>query len=224
MPKKYRRAVQVSVLITAKDPQELKTKVEELRKQDYPSFEIVATLGGTIAQGYNRAVRKAKGKVLVFTETDVSPISRSWLRQLVQHVRAGEVVKGMELVPTSFNFSNLACFSDVAKRFPLDEGFVVAEDMEWRERLGRHGIRIRNVYDAPVFHLRRPVSTKAYRRAYQYGRAFVRLRRAYDLPEFKSLMENARHQMAIGKETLRGMTDELKARSVRRCIRRFSQR
>ncbi len=212
---------EVSVLVTAKDARELATKVRELKEQDHPSFEVVAARGGTITEGYNRAIRKARGKILVFTETDAVPLSGSWLRELVRQVRPGEVVKGLELLPQIFNFSNTACFSDVAKRIPLDESYPLGSDTEWQQRLARHGIGTRFTYAAGVLHLRTPASRKALRRAYEYGRTWVRLYRAYRYEEFHSLVRQARNLRAIAQASLRGVSDEWKAsRSPRRRRRR----
>lgn len=213
MLRRKSRSPKVSVLVTAKDPQELKAKVLELKRQDHPNFEVVATLGGTIAQGYNRAIRRAKGEILVFTETDVAPLSRSWLRRLAAHVRDGEVVKGLEIFPQGFNFSNTACPAAIAKRFPLDESYAVAEDTAWSEQLVRHGIKIRMITAAGVLHLRRPGSAKALRRAYRYGRSWVRIRRRYGFEAFNSLVKQTKHQIAAGKAALRGVADELRAGS-----------
>lgn len=211
------RRPEVSVLVTAKHPRELSAKVRELKEQDHPSFEIVATRGGTITEGYNRAIRKARGKILVFTETDAVPLSSSWLRELVRQVRPGEVVKGLELPPQVFNFSNTTCFSDVPKRIPLDETYPLGSDTEWQQRLARHGIRARFAYTAGVLHLRTPASRKALRRAYEYGRTWVRLYRAYRYEEFHSLVQQARNLGPIAQASLRGVADEWRAsRSPRR--------
>ncbi len=213
------KAKKVSVLITAQNPQELRAKVDELKKQDYPSFEIVATLGGTITQGYNRAIRKAKGEILVFTETDVVPLSRSWLKELVAHVRPGEVVKGLEIYPPVFDFANTACYAAIAKRIPLNERYLCYSDTEWCRRLARHGIRTRTIYAAGVLHLRRPVSKKALRWAYLYGREWVRLYREGYFEEFGSIVEQTKHQIAVARAKLRGIADECKAMSGRRRLR-----
>ncbi len=203
----------VSILVTARDPQELKAKVQELRRQQYPTFEIVATLGGSIAQGYNRAIRRAKGAIVVFTETDTVPMTRTWLRDLVAQVRPGEVVKGLDVQPSAFNLSNTACFADIARHFPFDERYPVAEDTEWAERLAQHGIPIRRIHTTGVWHLRHPHSRKALRRAYQYGRAWARLHRESGFEELPSLIEQSRLQMARGRAVLRGIQDELRRRS-----------
>ena len=184
----------------------------------------MATLGGTITQGYNRAIRKAKGDILVFTETDVVPLSRSWLKELVAHVRPGEVVKGLEVYPPVFDFSNTACYAAIAKQFPLNERYLHYSDTEWCRRLARHGVRTRTVYAAGVLHLRRPVSKKALRRAYLYGREWVRLYREGYFEEFGSIVEQTKHQIAVARAKLRGIADERKALPLRRRLRRPSPR
>lgn len=201
----------MSVLLTGKDAASVRAKVLELKRQDHPDFEIVAVSGGPLTSGYNRAIRRAKGKILVFTETDTVALSRSWLRQLAAQVREGEVVKGLEVFPPGFNFSNSACYASVAKRIPLNERYRLSSDTEWSRRLQRHGIRMRTIYSAGVLHLRRPASGKALRWAYQYGREWVRLHREGLLEEFESLVEQTKHQIAVGRARLRGISDEMKA-------------
>ena len=220
MPRTKRGAKKVSVLITARDPRALQAKIRELKKQDYPNFEIVATLGGTVTEGYNRAIRRAKGEILVFTETDVVPLSRSWLSGLVTQVRPGEIIKGLEIYPPVFNFSNAACHAAIAKQIPLDERYRLFSDTEWYKRLVRHGIRLRTVYGAGVLHLRLPASKKAVQWAYQYGREWARFHRAGTFEEFESLVEQTRHQIAMAQAKLRGIADELKVSPILRRRRR----
>ena len=209
-----RRRPTVSVVVTANEPAELLAAVRRLQQQDYQNFEVVATLGGTIANGYNRAVQRAKGQIVVFTETDAVPLSRSWLRELVAHVRRGEVVKGLEVRSLPFNFSNTACPAAIARRFPLDERYVVAEDTEWSERLRRHGTRIRYVHAAGVLHQRTPCSPKALRRAYPYGRAWARLRRKYTPAELPSLIHLARNESRYWRAVLRGISAERRSKAA----------
>lgn len=216
MPRKKSRFVKVSVLVTAKDLEELKAKVEELKQQDYPNFEIITSLGGTIPQGTNRAIRRATGKIIVFTETDAAPLSRSWLRELVAQVRPGEVIKGLEIPPPGFNLCNTACPAEIAKRFPMNEKYLFSFDTEWNRRLARHGIPIKMIYTAGVLHLRQPGSKKALKRAYQYGQEWARLYREGFFEEFHSLLEQTRRQIAVGQANLRGIRDEMKRRSGKR--------
>ncbi len=217
-----RRWPKVSVLVTAKDPAALFAKVRQLKQQDYPSFEVVATLGGTITNGYNQAIRRAKGTVVVFTETDVVPFNRSWLRELVSQVRPGEVVKGLESRPLPFNLSNTACLATIAKRFPLDPLYSFASDTEWCQRLQRRGIRIRYLNAAGVLHRRPPCSPKALRRAYQYGRMWARIRRKYAPATVASLIHLARYEIRYWRTVLRGIAAEPRATSQR--TRRRGQR
>ncbi len=216
-----KKFVKVSVLLTAKNQEELKAKVQELKQQDYPNFEIITTLGGTITRGTNRAMRRAKGKIIVFTETDVAPLSRSWLSELVAEVRPGEVVKGLEIPPPGFNLCNTACFAEIAQRFPMNEKYLFSFDTEWSKRLARHGIPVRMVYTAGVLHLRGPVSEKALKRAYQYGREWVRLAGEGLFEEFPSLHEQTRRQIAVGQANLRGMRDEIKRLSAKHPLRKL---
>jgi len=219
-----KNVVKVSVLLTAKNREELRAKVRELKQQDYPDFEIITTFGGTITQGINRAIRRAKGSIIVFTETDVAPLSKTWLRELVAQVRPGEIIKGIEIPPPGFNLCNTACSADIARKFLMNEKYLYAFDTEWGKRLAQNNIPIRMVYTAGVLHLRGPVSDKALKRAYQYGREWARLYGEGLLEEFPSLHQQTRRQIAVGRANLRGIQDELRCLSKKRIARQVVKR
>ncbi|MEM5812003.1 MAG: glycosyltransferase family A protein [Candidatus Aenigmatarchaeota archaeon] len=60
----------VSIICTCKPGTDISKLRESLGKQTFRDFEFIVTHDKTVAQGLNSGIKKARGKYLVFTESD----------------------------------------------------------------------------------------------------------------------------------------------------------
>jgi hypothetical protein len=173
-------APRVSVICIARDEGELAEKEKQLGTQHYRSYEFVGIAGGTIPEAWNRGIDRAQGEILVFTETDATPVDDRWLGDLVDAV-TGErcIVKGLEITGLPFDLSNLACHRSVLAENRFRDDFHWAEDTELFCRLKSLGYELRHVQAAPVVHLQKMQSKRRIRRAFRYGLYQARLRYLY---------------------------------------------
>jgi hypothetical protein len=170
----------VSVICIAKDEGELAEKEKQLSTQTYQDYEFVGVAGGTIPEAWNRGVEAARGEILVFTETDATPVNDQWLSDLVNSVTDDRcIVKGLEVTGLPFDLSNLACRRSVLAGNRFREDFRWAEDSELFCRLKSLGYELRHVQVAPVIHLQKMRSKRRIRRAFRYGLYQARLRYLY---------------------------------------------
>jgi hypothetical protein len=177
----------VSVICISKTPSELDGKAAQLRGQTLQDFEFIGESGGTIPEAWNRAIQRSTGEILVFTETDAQPIAPTWLEELVNAASdPAIIVKGLEVTGQPWDLSNLACHRLVLQDVRFDESFRWAEDTELFCRLKSMGYRLEQVPKAPVIHLRKSGSKRAYRRAFRYGVYQARLHYRYGPDELAS--------------------------------------
>jgi GT2 family glycosyltransferase len=170
----------VSVICIAKDEGELVEKERQLAAQSFRDFEFVGVAGGTIPEAWNRGIERARGEILVFTETDATPVTDRWLAELVAAVTDGRsLVKGLEVTGLPYDLSNLACHRSVLEGNRFREDFRWAEDSELFCRLKQLGYELRHVQAAPVIHLRKMGSKRRIRRAFRYGLYQAKLRYLY---------------------------------------------
>jgi GT2 family glycosyltransferase len=171
----------VSVISIALAPEEFEPLHQTLAQQTYRDFEFVGEVGGTIPEAWNRAIDRAQGEILVFTETDATPVDERWLEQLVNSVPDEKtVVKGLEIVGSPWDLANLAAHRDVFANARFDESFLWAEDTELFCRLKQQGYQLLRVDTAPVIHHQKLGSKRMLRRAFRYGLYQARLRLMYD--------------------------------------------
>lgn len=167
----------ISIALSEKDFEALK---ENLASQSFHDFEFIGEVGGTIPEAWNRAIRRARGEILVFTETDARPVNQDWLSELVENVqRTSTIVKGLEVTQAPLDMSNLAGYRQAFLDNPFDENFKWAEDTELVCRLKNAGHTIVQLDCAPVIHLQKSRSRRHIRRAFRYGLYWARLRYLY---------------------------------------------
>lgn len=167
----------ISIALSDKDFDQLRNR---LALQTYTNFEFIGEVGGSIPEAWNRAIQRAQGEILVFTETDAISVNERWLEELVSHVSNEKViVKGLEVTSTPWDFSNLAAYRNVFQGTSFDESFLWAEDTEFLCRLHDQGYEFRQINQACVIHLQKYVSRKYIHRAFRYGIYFARLHYRY---------------------------------------------
>jgi GT2 family glycosyltransferase len=170
----------VSVISIAVSAEGFEPLRRTLAQQTYRDFEFVGEAGGTIPEAWNRAIARAQGDILVFTETDATPVDERWLEELVNSVPdENTIVKGLEVTGSPWDMANLAAHRSVFAHARFDESFRWAEDTELFCRLRHQGYRLLQVDTAPVIHRHKVASKRMTRRAFRYGLYHARLRLEY---------------------------------------------
>ena len=174
----------VSVVVIAKKREDLADIQLHLSRQRFRNFEVVFGVGGSIPEAWNRAIRKTRGRYIVFTETDVRPLSEHWLEELVHEMVEHDdgLVKGLEVVGTPWNLCNTIIKREIFEKLAFDETFCWAEDTELFSRMTQLGYSVRRVERAAVFHSFDPHTSQALRRAFAYGMNWMRIRHRYTKP------------------------------------------
>lgn len=170
----------VSVIVIALREEETQAIRKSLAEQTFQDFELVVELGGTAPQAWNRALDRAQGDIVVFTETDAQPVTQNWLQELVDSVPDdATVVKGLEVTGQPWDLANLACYRSVIGDLRFEEKFPLGEDTDMFGRLRQRGIRFLQVPTAPVIHLQKWTNKRTIRRAFRYGLYHARMRLRY---------------------------------------------
>jgi glycosyltransferase involved in cell wall biosynthesis len=209
--KRWPAPPRVSLILIAKTEAEIEAKKTLLQRQSYPLVEFCTSTLPGFAPAFQDAMDKATGDILVFTETDCTPLHEHWLAELVAAVEPDTVVHGLTVTDSTPNMANTALPAAVAKRFPRNPDFDSAEDTEWFLRMERAGIRYKQLNNAIVFHTRPFVRTALRDRAYRYGRDWVRLSRAYGYVTVEALRERAENEKVVAERTLQGIRDQLES-------------
>jgi hypothetical protein len=196
----------VSVICIARDERELAEKEEQLSAQSYRDYEFVGAAGGTIPEAWNRAIERAQGEILVFTETDATPVNERWLEELVASVpNERTIVKGPEVNTLPLDMCSLACHRSALADLRFDESFRWAEDSELFCRLRHQGCEFQHVTVTPVMHLNRFASRRFIRRAFRYGMYNARMRLRYSDPMLISGVEQAGIRLVAAVLNLLGL-------------------
>lgn len=154
-----------------------------LKQQTYQDFEFIGEAGGSIPEAWNRAIARAQGEILVFTETDARPVNEHWLEELVNSVTDEKtIVKGLEVTGSPWDMANLAAHRSVFQNIQFDEKYKWAEDTEVFCRLKEAGYKLQRADLAPVIHLSKAGSKRYIRRSFLYGLYWSRLRHRYAEP------------------------------------------
>jgi hypothetical protein len=143
--------MKVSVVTTCQkgDP-DLDRFKEALSKQTYKNFElIIIDEPCSIPEGRNKGIEKAKGELIVLTDTDCIP-KENWLEELVQVTKQhgkGNIILGS----TSRSFLNTSSVCLYRDDFvPFDVKFVIDEDTEWFSHLKSLGKKIIHTNDKGI--------------------------------------------------------------------------
>lgn len=166
----------LSVVTIGRSEDEIDRLREHLREQTYDDYEFVYSTEPGIPQAWNDALSRARGSIVVFTETDARPVFDDWLETIAEEFDPDEddvVYFGEYRGPSSFNFANTALRRSLVEGRPLDESFPVGEDSEFFARLDKRGVRFDENRVSPVYHEAK--STSRYlSRSFEYGMADAR--------------------------------------------------
>jgi hypothetical protein len=191
-------APKVSVISIALAQQDFDGIKDILSRQSFRDFEFVGEVGGTIPEAWNRAIQRARGEILIFTETDARPLNDTWIEDLINGLEdKSTIVKGLEITETLWDMSNLAGYRELFLNAHFNERFRWAEDTELLCRLKKSGYRMIFLEAAPVVHVEKSRSRRQIRRGFRYGLYWARLRHRYRNHEdvsgfveiFKALMK-----------------------------------
>lgn len=178
----------VSVVAIAKNKRELEPLIKALRKQRYRNFEFVYSTKKGIPQGWNDAISKANGEILVLTESDAMPLNNKWLEEMVNAVKKHNkndsqkrtLIRGIEISPLPWCWCNIACYASTLKKNKLNETYPLAEDTELFSRLKKLGYRGLELPIAPVVHKRHSRRFgKAVRNSFMYGQLLTKIALKY---------------------------------------------
>jgi GT2 family glycosyltransferase len=173
----------VSVISIALKPEEFEPVLANLSRQTFRDYEFIGEAGGSIPAAWNRAIRRARGEFLVFTETDATPVDEHWLGEMVVALTGEkDIVKGLEVTGISWDLCNLAAPRCVFMEHPFDDTFGYAADKELLSRLKSQGIHLISPRQAPVIHVKKSSHQHNIRRAFLNGLYWVRLHQRYSDP------------------------------------------
>jgi len=201
--------MKVSVVSIARNRRELEPLMEGLRNQTFEDFEFVHTTGMRIPQGWNDAISKANGEIIITVDSDVEMLSDTWLEEMVEAVEKYNeddpekktIIKGIEISPRlPWTWCNVGCYADVLKRNRVDESYPIAEDTEFFTRLKKLGFRGLRLPVAPILHERSQEFGKIMRRSFKYGGLHARIHSEYGFIGFGS--EKKRSSSILKRETM----------------------
>jgi len=128
----------------------------DLDQQNCSDFEVVTIVGAmSIPHAWNLGVSRARGRILLFTESDCS-LPPDWVEHLSAQVEIHGFAMGEEVITTSraWSMSNVGIRAQLAAQNPFDERFAVGEDTEWFERLAKKGYPVIRQREPVVYHHR----------------------------------------------------------------------
>ncbi len=170
----------VSVISIALHHEEFEPICDCLKKQTYQDYEFIGEAGGSIPEAWNRAIRRARGEILVFTETDARALNEYWLDEMVSGVTdSKQIAKGLEVTSMSYDISNLAAHRDIFLKNKFDPSFHWVSDSELICRLIKKGFKFRQIQGATVINLEKDKNRHYFRHAFNYGFYWARLNKRY---------------------------------------------
>lgn len=144
----------------------------------------------------NEAVTAVDADIVVFLNSDATPVDECWLERLVEPLSDPTVgaVYGRQVARPDcrslfvkdterafgdgsessrwlhfFSMANSAARKSVLRRFPFEQAIQYSEDIEWSYRLRRRGFRIRYVPGAEVMHSHNYTLRQSWKRHYGEG-------------------------------------------------------
>jgi len=176
--------VEISIVIPAlKPPVEL---VGDLHKQTFKDFEIVIGGGDSIPKGLNDGIRRARGRKIIFLESDVRVLDRRWLERMNALLNAHDIVKADQVIlqdPLPESYNNLGISSRIAKETLFNESYRNSEDVEWFEHLRSKGYKVVRARGPVVWHFKKVNVHKLVSWSFEMGVAFSRIALSYKNPE-----------------------------------------
>ena len=175
--------VEVSIVIPViKTPTDL---LGDLKKQNFKNFEIVLGRGPSAAAGLNDGIRRAKGKKIIFLESDVRVLTTTWLSEMNKLVDKYGMVKADQVIllePLAESYNNTGLPAKIAKSTLFDEHYQHTEDVEWFQRLRSKGYEIKRVRKPVIWHFKKINTKKAITWSFYMGMAFSRIALTYKNP------------------------------------------
>jgi rhamnosyltransferase len=156
----------------------------------------------------NEAVARVNADILVFLNSDATPVDEHWLERLVAPLSDPTVgaVFGRQVARPDcrslfvkdterafgdghessrwlhfFSMANSAARSTILRRFPFEQAIQYSEDIDWSYRLRRRGFRIRYVPDAVAMHSHNYTLRQSWKRQFGEGVADTFIFRGDDL-------------------------------------------
>jgi len=123
------------------------------------------------------------------------PLQKTWLEEMVKAVEIYNkndpekktVIRGIEAALLPWCFCNFGCFSEVLKKYRLNEKFPIAEDTDLFSRLRRDGYNGLELPIAPVLHKRRYKGfIKTIKLHYTYGKLLTIIKQKYGFIDFNN--------------------------------------
>jgi glycosyltransferase involved in cell wall biosynthesis len=179
----------VSIVSIAKNESEFIRLKKKLKKQTFKDWEFVYSTKKGIPQAWNDAIKKAKGNIIIITESDALPLTNNWIKDMVKAVKKNDtktIIRGIEVIPTAWDFSNLACYSKILKQNKLDENYSIAEDTELFARLRKLGYKGKELSIAPIVHMRNKSVSELIKNNFLYGILLVKIQMKYGQTGFKT--------------------------------------
>jgi glycosyltransferase involved in cell wall biosynthesis len=185
----------ISVIAIAKNEKDLKSLKNALKKQTFKDFEFVYSTKKGIPQAWNDAIEKAKGEIIVVTESDSLPLKNTWLEEMVNAVKKYNrndpkkrtVIRGIEAWPLPWCWCNFASYASVLKKNKIKENYPIAEDTELFARLRKLGYKGKELPIAPVMHVRSDSVSKMIKNSFLYGILLTKIQMKYGQIGFKSM-------------------------------------
>ena len=195
--------VEISIVIPAlKPPTKL---IGDLRKQTFKDFEIVIGGGDSIPKGLNDGIRRARGRKIIFLESDVRVFERTWLERMHALLNTHKIVKADQVLlqdPPADSYNNLGLSSEIAKGTLFDESYRVSEDVEWFQHLRSKGYKIERVRSPIVWHFKKIHMDKMVDWSFNMGVAYSRVAMSYKNPDMNFKRMFLSRASGLGSEFL----------------------
>jgi glycosyltransferase involved in cell wall biosynthesis len=173
--------------------------LNDLKKQTFKDFEVVLGKGSSAPKGLNYGIKKAKGKKIVFVESDVRIFSRTWLSEMNKAIDKYGMVKADQAIlqfplPESYNNSGMP--AKIAKSILFNEHYEVAEDVEWFQRLRSKGYEFKRIRKPIVWHFKQMNAKKEIIFSFKTGVTFSGIALSYRHPDmnFKRMFLSRAYQ------------------------------
>lgn len=166
---------------------------------------IYSTLKG-IPRAWNDVLKRVKGDLVLFTETDVTFYGNQWLQKMVRGARRGSFVKALEVNHYNQNFCSTIIHREDLHGERMDESFKVAEDTDLFLRLKRdHDIQFMHAKNVAVAHMRPTINRKAVERAEDYGYLTAKMIDEHGYYSLEEYIAKQKAAIAAGEKTLIGI-------------------
>ncbi len=170
--------------------------LNDLKRQTFKDFEIVVGKNnGSISKGLNYGIRHAKGRKIIFLESDVRVLATTWLSQMNKLIDKYEMVKADQVIlsePAPESYNNTGIMASIAKENLFDEHYAykASQDVEWFQKLRANGYVSKKVRSPIIYHFKKLNAKKAITWSFYEGMAYSRIALSYKNPDmnFKRIL------------------------------------